>query len=702
MVAAQTGGPCADPAPVNPCVPGGGAKGTDCHVEWMITPVPALTRLGVPKSTAVCYEGDPRCDVDGINDRCAFSVRLCANNPDRRFPRCLPGAVSAFEVKRPPLKSADPSDIANRSALESAAGPGGLGLGVLRNGIVLSPGQTNFSLSACTGPFSILVPLRPLLSGRRGKGHTGIRIRATGVSGAPDTDSVRFECRPSTCGNHIVETDHEDCDDGNRDNGDGCDAGCHVESPTPSPSATPTASLTPTAGLAPSPTASPTLTRTPAATASVTRTPTASATTSVTLTASLTPTTTATDTATPTDTSTATATLTATPSHTPTNSPSSTPIDSATPTATVTRSGTATATSTRTATATASPTATVTNTSTATLTPTATPTNLPPVHVDVTPFPGQAQLPCLIFVHGKQTNTDTYTDWNAARSYWQNGSDDFIRTATKNFAAPYYVVGYNGMQAYWDAQAAGEVASQIVNATNGGADGGGNVCPRTYAAGGTFWVIGHSMAGSILDYILGNADPSDPSYNRNGPYDLAAQRITVAVTLAGTHRGSQGADLACGSGNPFCSFFAQFIQSCDTATYWLRSSDDVQVKTFASPPAKTVWLTGGYAAIIGASACLSGEDDGLVQFASIFACNGSATASYGITDVCDNGNKQEVSGFQNLDTPHENHDQERNDSHRDTRQSVPTGVWVCNGAPCAPGTTVQSAMSSAQFVSLLY
>ena len=45
--------------------------------------------------------------------------------------------------------------------------------------------------------------------------------------------------------------------------------------------------------------------------------------------------------------------------------------------------------------------------------------------------------PCLIFVHGKRTNTDTYTNWSAARSYWQNGSNDFVRTATKSFATPY-------------------------------------------------------------------------------------------------------------------------------------------------------------------------------------------------------------------------------------------------------------------------
>src|SRR5689334_5622248 len=202
--------------------------------------------------------------------------------------------------------------------------------------------------------------------------------------------------------------------------------------------------------------------------------------------------------------------------------------------------------------------------------------------------------PCLIFVHGKRTNTDTYTDWNAARSYWQNGSDDFVRTATNNFATSYYVVGYNGTKAYWDAQSAGEVATEIVNATNGGNDGGGNHCAKTWAQGGTFWVIAHSMGPSVVDYILGNSDPSDPNYNANGPYDVAAQRLTLAISIAGTHRGSQLADNVCGGGNIFCQI-AGVVQDCDDATYWIRTSDDVQVRNFAGPPARNVYLTGGYA-----------------------------------------------------------------------------------------------------------
>jgi hypothetical protein len=310
--------------------------------------------------------------------------------------------------------------------------------------------------------------------------------------------------------------------------------------------------------------------------------------------------------------------------------------------------------------------------------------------------------PCLIFVHGKQTDTNTFTNWTAARNYWKNGSRDFIQTATKNFASSYYVVGYNGTNPYWGAQAAGEVANEIVNATNGGADGGGNRCARTFAQGGTFWVIGHSMAGPIMDYILGNNDASDPNFNFNGPYDQVAQRISLVITLGGAHRGSQGADAVCGNGNIFCNFIAFFIQSCDTATYWLRSSDDVQVRTYANAPARNIYLTGGYEAIFGASACLSGEDDGIVQHASQYACNGSATTGYDNGNVCNNSNKQESSGFLSLDSGHENHSDERDDSDRDTRRQVPGGIWMCGSSPCAPNTQVQSAMSAAQLVAILY
>lgn len=313
-----------------------------------------------------------------------------------------------------------------------------------------------------------------------------------------------------------------------------------------------------------------------------------------------------------------------------------------------------------------------------------------------------AAQPCFIFVHGKQTNTGTFTNWSNARNYWKNGSRDFVATATKNFAASHYVVGYNGTNTWFGPEASGEVANEILNATNGGADGGGNRCARTWAQGGSFWVIAHSMGGTVMDFILGNNDASDPNFNFNGPYDQVAQRVGLVITLGGAHRGSEGADAVCGDSSFFCNFVAIFIQSCDSATYWLRSSDDVQVRTYSNSPARNVYLTGGYEAIFGASACLSGEDDGIVQHASQYACNGSATASYNNSNVCNNASKQESAGFLNLDSAHENHSDERDDSDRDDRRQIPGGIWTCGGSPCSPNTLVQGSMSTAQFVSILY
>lgn len=317
---------------------------------------------------------------------------------------------------------------------------------------------------------------------------------------------------------------------------------------------------------------------------------------------------------------------------------------------------------------------------------------------------GTAQaVPCLIFVHGKSTNTGTFTSYTTARNYWVNGSNDFIRVATRNLTVPYYVVGYNGTQRYYENNAAGEVAREIVAATNGTADGGGRRCTRTFAQGGTFVVVAHSMGGTIMDYILGNNDATDPNFNFGGaPFSTAAARISFAITTGGAHRGSQGADAVCGQSNGGCNFVASFIQSCDDATFWLRSGEDVQVRNFANAPAKLVYLTGGYEAIFGASVCLSGEDDGVVQYASQYACNGSTGTSYDNSNVCRNNAKQEASGFRNLDSAHENHSDERDNSDSDVRRQIPDGVWTCSGAACAPNTQVQSSMTTARFISTLY
>src|SRR5437867_2420217 len=143
--------------------------------------------------------------------------------------------------------------------------------------------------------------------------------------------------------------------------------------------------------------------------------------------------------------------------------------------------------------------------------------------------------PCLIFVHGHMTDNSTATSWSAARSYWKSGAADFVATATRGFTASSYVIGYDGTQPYWSGATAGVVASGIVNATNGGADGGGNRCARTWAQGGTFWVVAHSMGGAVLDFILGNGRTTDPNYSTT--FGTAAQRVGLVVAVSAAHRG---------------------------------------------------------------------------------------------------------------------------------------------------------------------
>jgi len=197
---------------------------------------------------------------------------------------------------------------------------------------------------------SIEVPLRVRPNGRVKRGRKTLRVVSLALDGRRDADSLKLECRPSTCGNGIVES-HEDCDDGNRLNGDGCNQGCRFEAPTPTPTATPppdTATSTATVTATPTVTGTGTATVTPLP-ATATRTSTATP---------LPPTATATVTNTPLATSTASATRTA--SATATETDTVPPAATATETETVTVSATPTETATPTVTDTAPPTPTAT------------------------------------------------------------------------------------------------------------------------------------------------------------------------------------------------------------------------------------------------------------------------------------------------------------------------------------------------------
>jgi cysteine-rich repeat protein len=305
------------------CVAGGGSTRSDCVLEWVLDPPPPIGSDGIPARSALCYEGDPLCDSDDDihNASCSFPVVLCANNNDPRLPACLTGDITTFTVRKPsPNRLKDDADVANLDALETRVHDD-FGITIVRDRQPFIPGSANTTPDLCGEPFTITVPLRISVTDRVSRGRKKLRVSMSQSGGSRDTDVLRFECRPSTCGNGIIE-DHEDCDDGNRDNGDGCGRGCRIEAtPTPTPTATPSFTITPTF------THTSTVTPTPTSTLTPTATPTRTATVTSTATFTSTPT----RTNTPTPTNTATSTLTDTPTATPTRTSTSTP----TPTETI-------------------------------------------------------------------------------------------------------------------------------------------------------------------------------------------------------------------------------------------------------------------------------------------------------------------------------------------------------------------------------
>ena len=297
----HTGSPTATPTPgfctgglaTNPCVAGGGPKSTDCFVEWAPTPVPPRARSGFPKTKLICYEGDRRCDADPdlANKQCTVVTRLCINNADARLPQCVASDVESVQVLSPnPLRLRDAADTANLNTLEFNLGLGGLGLNVWRPNAPIFIGAVNSQPNACTGLLTLDVPLKVSSSGTVRKQTKKFRIKVTTSTGRIDRDVLSVQCRPSTCGDGVVQADHESCDDGNRTNGDGCDQGCQIEiPPTPTPTDTPTPFVSPTPTDTPAvPTDTPTVTPSPTDTGTPTQTPTVTETPTVTQTPTIT------------------------------------------------------------------------------------------------------------------------------------------------------------------------------------------------------------------------------------------------------------------------------------------------------------------------------------------------------------------------------------------------------------------------------
>jgi len=270
---------CTTAAPLNECIPGGATSRLDCLQEWLSLPETARNYKGVPKSKIVCYEGDPNCDEDPdlTNGLCTFRTQICINNTDPRLPNCIPSDVSTFEFDQRDRNADDPADLANKDNLEWELGFGGLGPYIVQDQRLVYAGVVNDTPNLCSGEIQLFVPMTQRADGSWKKARRRFRVRAAASDGRVDVDTFTYWCLPSRCGDGFLEPKREQCDDGNRVNGDGCDQGCYiVPTPTPSPVPTPTPTPSPTPEPTQTPTPTPDPTPSPEPTPTPDNTPTPS------------------------------------------------------------------------------------------------------------------------------------------------------------------------------------------------------------------------------------------------------------------------------------------------------------------------------------------------------------------------------------------------------------------------------------------
>ncbi len=148
-------------------VPGGGARASDCLVEFDGVVVAGR------RPAVRCTDGDPTCDTDGaVNGSCRFRPAACFNNVDPRLPACRPTDVTSFVARRPrgDRQVAALEELV-RQALPSTA-------------------------ARCTDAVPVYVPLRTRRGAYR-RGTMRLITVARSASGRRDVDKLRFVCVPS-------------------------------------------------------------------------------------------------------------------------------------------------------------------------------------------------------------------------------------------------------------------------------------------------------------------------------------------------------------------------------------------------------------------------------------------------------------------------------------------------------------------------
>ena len=152
----------------------------------------------------------------------------------------------------------------------------------------------------------------------------------------------------------------------------------------------------------------------------------------------------------------------------------------------------------------------------------------------------------MAFVHGSGDNfhdEDPATSPAIARYWSSDGSDwaSFAYYAARQWAGAegcvVWKVGYDGNQQWWSDRAAGKVAASLHD-----------FIERYDIPDGRLILVGHSMGGLVVRYVVNNGMPGAPFYNEYSwlnarmDYDLVRRKTGQIFAVQAPHTGAQASD----------------------------------------------------------------------------------------------------------------------------------------------------------------
>jgi len=218
----------------------------------------------------------------------------------------------------------------------------------------------------------------------------------------------------------------------------------------------------------------------------------------------------------------------------------------------------------------------------------------------------------------------------------------------------------------------------------------GHRCARTFAQGGTFWGRRPQQGGR---YGLQSSEqrPERSELQRVGPFDQVGGAHLARRHVAGAHRGSRARMPSAATTNLLQLHRGSSSRAATrrptAPQLGRRPGEDVRER--ARPQHLPHERLRGDSA---RARCLAGEDEGIVQHASSFACNGQRDHRLRNSNVCNNGEQAGVVGLlQPRLRPREPFRRARRQRLRHAKQ-VPGGILDVQRLAVRANTTVQSSM----------